>query len=355
MPLFKMILSWRERLRENARRFVLIEDGYVLPHSVDDRGVCIGGFWTGTIDHASTAWVAAMMFRYVRYSGDVEFLKNSAYDFMKGAMNVYLAMMEEYEGRLSIPLAPSPEWGSADARKAVGRDSSFQLAAAHRLARDLIAAAKLLGEKPDPRWMDVEQRLPSCTLGEGGIQLFQGQPFVRSHRHHSHLAGIYPFDTLSRSDPKNVAAVRESYNTWVFKGSGEWTGWCVPWASIIHTHMGNADAAVHALHSWKTFFTNPGHGSLHDAYWKGFTIYSGRPLIMQMDGQCGAVAAVLEMMAHEVDGKVKFFAGCPSSWEEVSFENLALSDGRRVNGVRKNGKLTITENIRDNTSSAGKK
>ena len=83
-PLFKMVLSWRPRLRENARRFVGIEDGYTLPHSVDDRGVCIGGFWTGTIDHGSTAWVAAMMMRYYRYSRDLDFLRDSAYDFMTG-------------------------------------------------------------------------------------------------------------------------------------------------------------------------------------------------------------------------------------------------------------------------------
>ena len=29
-----------------------------------------------------------MMMKYVRYSGDVEFLRGGAFDFMKGAMNV---------------------------------------------------------------------------------------------------------------------------------------------------------------------------------------------------------------------------------------------------------------------------
>ena len=341
MPLFRMILSWRERLRDNAKKFVGIDDGYVLPHSVDDRGVCIGGFWTGTIDHASTAWVAALMYRYVKYSGDVTFLKDGAYDFMQGAMNVYLAMMEEKGGRLSIPVGPSPEWGAADVQKAVGRDPSFQLAAVHRLARDLIAAAGQLGERPDPRWLDVEKRLPAFTEGEGGIQLFEGQPFVASHRHHSHLAGLYPFDTLADADGRNPPVVEQSYTTWVYKGTGEWSGWCVPWASILHTHLGSADAAVHALRSWKTFYNNPGHGSLHDAFRSGYTVFTGRPDIMQMDGQCAAVTAVMELMAHETGGKVEFFKGCPDSWKDVSFENLALSDGTRVSGRRLNGKVEV--------------
>ena len=341
MPLFRMVLSWRDLLRDNARKFVQIDDGYVLPHSVDDRGVCIGGFWTGTIDHASTAWIASLMYRYVRYSGDVAFLKTAAYDFMKGAMNVYLAMMEERDGKLSIPLGPSPEWGAADVRKAVGRDPSFQLAAAHRLARDLVAAAELLGESPDERWLDLQKRLPAYTQGEGGIQLFEGQPFVSSHRHHSHLAGLYPFDTIPMTHGPDLKVVRESYRTWIYKGTGEWSGWCVPWASILHTHMGHAEAAVHALHSWKTFYNNPGHGSLHDAFRPGYTVFLSSPTVMQMDGQCAAVTAVMELMAHEINGEVKFFRGCPESWKTVSFENLALSDGTRVDGRRIDGKVTV--------------
>ena len=346
MPLFRMVLSWRDRLRDNARKFVGIGDGYVLPHSVDDRGVCIGGFWAGTLDHASTAWVAALMYRYVRYSGDVAFLREGAYDFMKGAMNVYLAMMEERDGRLSLPIGPSPEWGGSDVNRCVGRDPSFQLAAAHRLARDLVAAAGRLGETPDPRWQDVEKRLPVYTAGDGGIQLFAGQPFGESHRHHSHLAGFYPFDTISLADGKVLSVAQRSYRNWVNKGPGEWTGWCVPWAAILHTHMGNADAAVHALHSWKAFFNNPGHGSLHDAFRPGYTVFTGRPTIMQMDGQCAAATAVMELMAHEINGKVEYFRGCPESWKDVSFENLALSDGSRINGRRTGGKVIIERAVR---------
>ena len=350
MPLFRMVLSWRNRLQDNAKKFAGIDNGYVLPHSVDDRGVCIGGFWTGTIDHASTAWVAAMMMKYVRYSGDVEFLRNSAYDFMKGAMNVYIAMMEEKDGRLSIPLGPSPEWGASDVRKAVGRDPSFQLAAAHRLCRDLIEAAKLMGEEPDPRWLDVEKRLPQFTAGEGGIHLFEGQPFVETHRHHSHMAGFYPFDTIDMT--KDQRTIESTYCTWIARGTGMWTGWCVPWASILHTHVGNSYAAVRMLQDWDYYFCNPGHGSHHDGFVHGFTTFGRggfgpignetRQDVMQMDGQCAATTAVMELLVHEVNGKVEFFRGCPPEWKDVSFENIALSDGRRVSGRRIEGVPFIT-------------
>jgi hypothetical protein len=60
-----------------------------------------------------------------------------------------------------------------------------------------------------------------------------------------------------------------------------------------------------------------------------------------MDGLLSACAAVMEMMAHDVNGKTEFFRGCPAEWKNVSFENLVLSDGRRVNGRRVDGKSSI--------------
>lgn len=356
-PLFRMILSWRPRLRENARKFAGIDDGYVLPHSVDDRGVCIGGFWTGTIDHASTAWMAAHMFRAVRYSGDVGFLREAAYDFMKGAMNVYLAMLEETpDGALALPLGPSPEWMGSDFRRAVGRNPSFQLAACHRLARDLVAAAELLGEAPDPRWTDVIRRLPryarvTAATGdaavwgnsvEGGIAIFEGVNLSESHRHHSHMAGIFPFDVIPRAKGESRALLDATYSNWALRGTGLWTGWCVPWASVLHTDAGNAVAAVEMLRAWDAYFCDEGHGSHHNAVHDGFTNFRNGRNVMQMDGQCGAAAAVLELLVHEIDGEPRYFRGCPASWKDVSFENVALSDGRRASGRRLNGAVTVT-------------
>ena len=357
MPLFRMVLGWKPRLRDNARKFADVE-GYVLPHAVDDRGVTIGGMWTGTIDHGSTAWVADMMFRYVKYSRDVDFLRRDAYDFMQGAMRVYRAMMtEDGKGGLAFPTGPSPEWGGASFETAVGRNPSFQLAAAHRLARNLIAAAAMLGESPDPMWLDVEKRLPLAAIddGQGGILLFEGRPFSASHRHHSHLAGLFPFDIFDLRDPATAATVRKSYETWDARGTTAWTGWCVPWAAVLNVHAGRAERAVKMLHDYDEYFTNPGHAPRNYAWKPGYsTIRIGRARIgadgryvghetLDMDGLISACAAVMEMMAHDVNGRTEFFRGCPDEWKDVSFENITLSDGRRVSGRRVDGKVEIEE------------
>ena len=59
--------------------------------------------------------------------------------------------------------------------------------------------------------------------------------------------------------------------------------------------------------------------------------------IETLKNQRSAYEKVIRMMAHEVNGKVEFFRGCPESWKEVSFENIRLSDGTSVSGSRING------------------
>lgn len=354
MPLFRMIRSWWPRLNENARRFCGVEDGFALPHAVDDRGTAIGSFWSGTIDHGSTAWVADMMFKYAKYGRDLEFLRTDAYPFMKGAMKVYRALMEEKDGRLRLPLMPSPEMGYVEPRSFVGVNTSFQLAAAHRLARNLIEAAGMLGESPDPMWLDVESRLPQYSLVGGHVAIWEGRDLYESHRHHSHLAGFFPFDTIDVDKDRDV--VNATYHKWVRCGIGNWSGWAFPWGAVLHVHVGDADAAVWLLKTWDKFFCNEGHGSRHDCYRPGVTNMRRGPNamafgviddrtkteeIMQMDGQCAATAAVLELMVHEVNGKNEFFRGCPREWREVSFRNILLSDGTRVSGRRVDGKVEV--------------
>ena len=153
------------------------------------------------------------------------------------------------------------------------------------------------------------------------------------------MAGLYPFDTIDMS--AHAGVIEATYATWRSRGTGAWTGWCVPWASILYTHIGDASSAEKALKDWEFYFCDAGHGSHHDAVRRGFTGFTGRPHVMQMDGQCATATAVLEMMAHEVNGKVEFFRGCPELWREVSFENLALSDGRRVDGRRVDGEIFV--------------
>ncbi|MBO4511671.1 MAG: hypothetical protein J5746_02790 [Victivallales bacterium] len=318
-----MVWSWREKLKNNAKLFIGIDNGYMLPHAVDDTGRIIGGFWTGTLDHGCTAWVAQMMFDYADYTGDMEYLKNIALDFMQGAFNVYYAMMEKKDGKLSLPLSVSPEYKSANP-DAWGVNASFQLAACHRLTRNLLRCAKMLKLPVDKRWKEVEEKLPEACLlprrmdwgenevisyeGEQEIGLWEGKYLDVSHRHHSHLAGIYPFNTIDPDDEKWAAIVRNSVARWVGKGMSRWTGWCMTWAMALQLRLGNPDTALMLFDMWRQAFLNKGGNSTHDAAIKGVFEFCGRPDIIQLDATMGALSFLQDLLMYEEGGVLHFFS-----------------------------------------------
>ena len=355
-PFFDMIRGWLPQLRENARTFIGVEDGVMLPHAVDDRCRCMGNFWTGMMDHGCTMWIAEMMFRYVRYSGDRRFLRTDAYPFMRGAMAVFAAMLETApDGALALPVGVSPEF-RGDRPDAWGRNPSFQLACAHRLAEDLETAAAMLGETPPPVCAQILAKLPKAALVPEGhravIALWEGLKLPESHRHHSHLAAIAPFDAIDCESPEWAEIVEASLTNWIFHGPGLWSGWCVPWASMIHTRVGNAAMAEMWLEIWERFFTNRGHGTLHDAGAAGISLMGMNAVesrkrpgaeIMQLDGGMGCVAAIHEMLLHDRRGVNCLFRGAPARWDDVGFRGLLAPGGVLVGAVRRRGGVqTVT-------------
>ena len=367
-PLFQMIGTWADTMRHNARCFAGVDDGLMLPHSVDDRCTCIGGYWAGSIDHGSTAWVAQMMYRYYRYTMDAQFLRQTAYPFMAGAMRVYEAMIERTaDGGFTLPVSVSPEY-IAKSGAMWGPDASFQWACIHRLCEDLVEAARILGEPPKPIWQELIARAPRACLveekGEKMIALWRGMNLEESHRHHSHLGGIVPFDTLDLDDPEWQKIVHASLNRWIYHGPGLWSGWCVPWAAMIHTRFGQGEAAELLLESWQRVFTNEGHGTLHDGHIPGYTLFgpaygrlTGLPAIhrceheiMQMDAGMSATAAIQEMLLHTRRGVNYVFRGAPARWRNAAFAGMRTDGAFLVSASREGG---LVESVRVESPTGG--
>ena len=354
-PMFDLILRWVPRLRHNAKVFVGIENGVMLPHAVDDTGKAMSAdFWTGMMDHGSTMWMADMMWQYVRYGGgDRKFAARGAVPFMEGAFNVFWAMLERTpEGALRLPVGTSPEFRGANL-DAWGPNASFQLAAAHRLAEDLLDAAARLRLPADPRWGELLEKLPKAALVPHGdarhIGLWDGLDLPETHRHHSHLAAIFPFDTIDCDEAPWTKIVNDSYGNWMWRGTALWTGWCMPWASILQTRVGNADMAELFLEIWERAFTNEGYGTLHDTRMSGVSLfgmpaaanagppYPPRAEVMQLDAGEAACTAILQMLLLEKRGVLHLFRGAPARWLDVSFAGIRAPGGVLVSASRERG------------------
>ncbi len=366
-PLWAMLKGWMPTLKQNGESFFNRQGALMLPHAVDDRCRVVGTFWSGTIDHACTAWMAQMAWQHYRYGLDQPdakaVLTDVAWPLLVGAFEGYYAMLEEIPDsttggkRFSLPISVSAEYGG-DGPNAWGRDASFQLAALHRICRTLPQAAAVLGRPIDPRWADVDTRLPPYTTITGvwmpefgqsneRIGLWQGADLPGSHRHHSHLAGIYPFATIDLNSPAQRKIVDNSLTTWRFRGAGAWTGWCVPWASILLSRTGQTEAAISWLHYWKDNFTNEGRGTLHNANNGGSSIF-GAPdwtkeeksrEIMQLDGGFGALNAVLELLVQSRDEGIYVLPDRPRQWRDLRFDNLRTDGAFQVGATLTDGRV----------------
>ncbi len=364
-PLFDMVHRWTPQLRHNAKMLLGIDDGRLLPHAVSDECKFICGYWGHSVDHGSTAWVAQMMFRYYRYTLDEDFLREIAWPFMVGAMAVYEGMLEKKRGTYRLELGVSPEYFTPDGR-GLGPNASFQLACIHRLAEDLLAAAKVLQERPKSIWQEYLEKIPRACVehayGNDMIMLWEGQALDDSHRHHSHLGGIVPFDIFDveqeDDDWRNILGV--SVDHWVRRGKGMWSGWCVPWAAMIMTRFNCGESAEMMLETWQHVFTNEGQGTLHDANIPGLTVFGQtlrnpvgrgafpvrrgqRGEVMQMDAGMGVTAAIQEMLLHTRRGVNYIMAGTPRPWRDAAFKNFLTDGGFVVSAERRNAVLVKVE------------
>jgi hypothetical protein len=356
-PLWNMIQSWWPQLSSNGEKFFRQEGAIMLPHAVDDRCQVVGTFWTGTIDHACTAWMSQLAWMHYRYSMDEDILKNIAWPLMVGAFEGYWAMLEEVRGKegkkkLSLPVSVSPEF-KGSRMDAWGRDASFQLAALHMVAENLIRAASVLDREPDARWTLVMESLPPYTTIVGPrtlewpedknerIALWEGMDLIESHRHHSYLSGIWPFMSYDPLDSAHQKIVRNTIQNWVLKGPGLWSGWCVPWASILHARVDHARAAVEWLHFWNRNFTNEGKGTLHNAAFPGTTLIDSPDYrdyepgqehheVMQLDAGFGALSAVYELLVQDRRGVIHVLPDIPSNWKTLTFDGILTEGGFKI-------------------------
>ena len=364
-PVWDMILEMMPALKENGEHFFGREGALMLPHAVDDKGTVVGSFWTGTIDHACTAWMAQLAWLHYRYSMNEEILRNVAWPLLNGAFEGYWAMIEDKKGAdgknaFSLPISVSPEF-KGSRLDAWGKDASFQLAAAHMVAEILPQAAEIMGEGIDERWIEVSEKLPRFTTFKGSrslespeqeserIALWEEMDLIESHRHHSHMAGIYPFDAYDPMDPEIRHIVRATYDNWVRKGAGAWSGWCVPWASILHNRNHEPEAAVSWLVYWYRNYLNEGRGSLHDAAFQGMSNISSpgwhsvseidrNREKMQLDGGFGALSAVIDLLVYQKRGTVYVLPKIHRDWWEFDFKGIVVEGGFVIGAIVKERK-----------------
>lgn len=314
--------------------------GILLPIQTDawGRSTPESSGWAVWIGAAP--WIAQHFWWHYIYSGEKAFLEERAYPLFKQIAQFYEDyLVEDEEGVYQIIPSQSPEnrfKGTGDWPVSLGVSSAMDVQLAYDALNYAITSAEILDKDPNERevWKKLKANLPSFKIGEDGRLLeweCEREEEEPGHRHLSHLYGLFPSDLFNPIDrPGQFEAAVKSLNYRLKQGGGH-TGWSRAWVACLAARMGNGQQLWEHMNGLIKDFATTTLLDLHP------------PKIFQIEGNLGAVAAILESLVQTWGGKVHFLRALPEEWKTGRLQGMKVPGGHLLNVEWKDGQLVMVE------------
>jgi len=197
-PYFRFMETHMDEFRLNAKRLFNCR-GIHVPSRASSHGLNnhFDQTWPMTFWTAGAAWVSQFFYDYYLFTGDLSFLKNRAFPFMKEAALFYEDfLLEGSDGKLLFSPSYSPENHPANSPSQACINATMDISVARELLINCLEASNILGIDNDEvhRWKQMLAKMPDYLISETGAVKEWTTTLLDdndAHRHASHLYALY--------------------------------------------------------------------------------------------------------------------------------------------------------------------
>ena len=354
LPMLDYLKATRRPNQIATREYMQAVDSAVAAHT---RGWIVytshnpfgGQGWQVNLPGA--AWYGLHMWEHYAFTQDKDYLRNMAYPMMKELCAFWEDHLKELgqggkgfktdykeidvskfpelsdvkAGTLVAPNGWSPEHGPREDGVAHDQQIIFEL------FNNTVAAANILGI--DRPWADSlsqkRDRLAKPKIGKKGdlMEWMIERDPVTDHRHTSNLFAVYPGSMISKNKTPELAEAARKSLLWRANSGNSWRSWAWTWRCMIWSRLQEGEKAHDMLSGLIT------HNMLDN-------LFTTHHIPLQIDGNYGIAAAMIEMLIQSVDGKIELLPALPDAWKDGYAKGLKARGNITVDLSWKDGKVT---------------